>query len=154
VLEEFRNLNSKVEAYYFETIMKYKSIEISIDENDPRYVEEKLGFLNYTGDYAKLVNKSCKDLLTGDFSIFKSISTDLKKNNINLLPNDMKEIVLTMPEYSVGIHCITVELDNKTEYARVYVAWGEKVVGVGKIGISDTIVFDPARVIKVENCLE
>jgi hypothetical protein len=64
------------------------------------------------------------------------------------LPRHIQEQINSFPESSYGANRVTVVLDDGTVYREVVVAWAREVVRVGK---SEHIPFDPARVVEVRS---
>ena len=64
------------------------------------------------------------------------------------LPKHIQEQINSFPESSYGVNRVTVILDDGTEYRTVYVAWAREVV---RVGDSERIPFDPARVVQVRS---
>ena len=64
------------------------------------------------------------------------------------LPEHIQDQIASFPESSYGAHRVTVILDDGTAYHDVYVAGSNEVVRVGK---SEHIPFDPARVVQVRS---
>ena len=52
-----------------------------------------------------------------------------------------------MPEYSYGVIRVVVTLDDGTKYYDVFIAWAKEIV---KVGTSEQVPFDPARIIQIE----
>lgn len=65
---------------------------------------------------------------------------------VKALPPAIQDRVADMPEHSYGITRVVVTLDDGTEIRDVHVAWAKEVV---KVGSSETIPFDPSRVVDV-----
>jgi hypothetical protein len=65
----------------------------------------------------------------------------------NVLPEALREQVLAMPEYSMGVTRIRVTLDDGTRFSDVFVAWGTEIV---KVGVSTEVPFDAAKIVAVE----
>ena len=52
-----------------------------------------------------------------------------------------------MPEYSYGVTRVRAILADGSRIEDVFVAWGREIV---KVGASDEVSFDPAKIIRVE----
>jgi hypothetical protein len=65
---------------------------------------------------------------------------------VRALPAAIQDRVADMPEHSYGITKVVVTLDDGTEVHDVHVAWAKEVV---KVRGSETIPFDPSRVVDV-----
>jgi len=63
------------------------------------------------------------------------------------IPSQFEDLILQMPECSYGVTHVKVTLDDGTTISDVYVAWGKEIV---KVGVSETVPFDPAKIIAVE----
>ena len=63
-----------------------------------------------------------------------------------LLPERLRGKILEMPEYSYGVTRVIVILDDGSQVSDVYVSWDLQVV---KVGGSQQLTFDPARVVDV-----
>ena len=63
------------------------------------------------------------------------------------IPEKFQDKVNAMPESSSGATRIRVTLDDGSKFDDVFVAWGSEIV---KVGTSEEIPFDPARIVSVE----
>lgn len=63
------------------------------------------------------------------------------------IPEKFQDKVNAMPESSYGATRIRVTLDDGSKFDDVFVAWGSEIV---KVGASEKIPFDPARIVSVE----
>jgi len=63
------------------------------------------------------------------------------------IPEKFQDKVNAMPESSYGVTRIRVTLDDGSKFDDVFVAWGSEIV---KVGTSEQIPFDPARIVSVE----
>jgi len=63
------------------------------------------------------------------------------------LPKHLQDKVATMPEYSYGVNRVVVTLDDGTRVRDVFIGWAKEIV---KVGTSEEIPFDPARIVDVE----
>jgi hypothetical protein len=68
-------------------------------------------------------------------------------NGNRIIPEHLLEKVNAMPESSYGVTRIRVTLDDGSKFDDVFVAWGSEIV---KVGTSEEIPFDPARIVSVE----
>jgi len=71
----------------------------------------------------------------------------LMANSSKAIPEQFHDQIAAMPECGYGVSRVTVTLDDGTRYGDVFIAWGEEIV---KVGISETIPFDPMRIVKIE----
>ena len=63
------------------------------------------------------------------------------------IPALLQEKVNAMPESSYGVTRIRVTLEDGSRFDDVFVAWGSEIV---KVGTSEEIPFDPAKIVSVE----
>jgi hypothetical protein len=63
------------------------------------------------------------------------------------LPKQLQDKVAEMPEYSYGVHRVIAILDDGTKVYDVFIGWAKEIV---KVGISEQVPFDPARIIDVQ----
>lgn len=69
-------------------------------------------------------------------------SKDMKK-----IPSKLRNRILEMPEYSMGVARVTLTLRDGRKISPVYVAGGKEIV---KVGDGDPIDFDPKEIVSVE----
>ncbi|MBW8865357.1 MAG: hypothetical protein JF609_10660 [Verrucomicrobia bacterium] len=63
------------------------------------------------------------------------------------LPKHLQGKVAAMPECSYGVNRVFVTLDVGTKVRDVFIGWAKEIV---KVGTSEEIPFDPARIVDVE----
>ena len=63
------------------------------------------------------------------------------------IPEHLQDKVNAMPEYSYGVTRVRAILADGSRIEDVFVAWGREIV---KVGASDEVSFDPAKIIRVE----
>lgn len=68
-------------------------------------------------------------------------------NGNRIIPEKFRDKVNAMPESGYGVTRICVTLDDGSKFDNVFVAWGSEIV---KVGTSEEIPFDPARIVSVE----
>gem|GEM_PF-2864144 len=57
-------------------------------------------------------------------------------------------MIASLPEYKMGVHRITVELNDGSVFTDVDVAWETEIV---RVAGADEIPFDPAEIARVWN---
>jgi hypothetical protein len=62
------------------------------------------------------------------------------------LPDEFKDAIVAMPEYSYGVQRVVVTLDDGKRIWDVFVAGDNEIV---KVGVSTEVTFDPNRVVEV-----
>ena len=67
---------------------------------------------------------------------------------MNEVPAKFEAEILLFPEHSYGVTRIAVLLDDGRWVNDVFVAWGKEIV---RVGMSDSIPFDPGKIIKVRH---
>lgn len=68
----------------------------------------------------------------------------------NEIPDNIKEQLISMPEYKYGISRVRVTLVDDRVFHHVHIAWANEVVRVE--GYTD-IPFDSTKIVKIENDL-
>jgi len=63
------------------------------------------------------------------------------------IPERFRDQIAAIPECSYGSNRVIITMDDGRRFNDVFVAWGEEIV---KVGTSETIPFDPTRIVKVE----
>ena len=81
-------------------------------------------------------------------AFLKSNSPEDSKIMSNRLSSDLKERVLSMPEYRQGSHKVKVILKDGQRYSSVFVAWGSEIV---KVGSNTIIPFNAEDIVDVQN---
>lgn len=66
----------------------------------------------------------------------------------NRLSADVTELILSFPEYKMGVHKVALVMKDGTILEDVYVAWGDEIVRMGKV---DSPSIETANVVSAEN---
>ena len=62
------------------------------------------------------------------------------------IPERFRDQIAAMPECAYGVNRVTVILDDGTKFDDVLVALGEEII---KVGTSESVPFDPKRIVRV-----
>ena len=64
------------------------------------------------------------------------------------LPEAVREMIASFPEYKMGVHRITVELVDGRVFSDVDVAWETEII---RVAGANEVPFDPAEIARVWN---